>query len=143
MARAALKKTIKPVERNTGTGSWKPKLGRPLGSKNRSAVAPLKATTSATRSALSRKAVPSAPKMSKAELELQLAKSERLVARLREQNKELKTIVKAAAAPKEAKPAAEPVQPVGKSVPATKAARPRVTKAAKPSRSVEDDHASE
>ena len=81
--------------------------------------------------------------MSKAELEVQLAKSVRLVARLREQNKELKTIFKAAAAPKEAKPAAEPVQPVGKSVPAIKAVKPRVTKAAKPKKGVEDDHAPE
>ena len=81
--------------------------------------------------------------MSKAELELQLAKSDRLVQRLREQNKELKAIVKAAAAPKEATPAAEPVQPVVKSVPATRADKPRVPRAVKPSKGVEDDHASE
>lgn len=143
MARAATKKTIKPAARSTVMASSKPKVGRPLGSKNRSSAVPLKATTSPTRSVMSRKAAPAAPKMNKAELELQLAKLERLVTRLREQNKELKTLVKAAEAPKEAKPAMKVARGIVKPVPAIKTRKPRVPKTEQPSEVVESDNASE
>ena len=143
MARAAIKKTIKPAARSTTTASSRPKVGRPPGSKNRSTAAPLKAATPPTRSVVSRKAAPVAPKMNKAELELQLAKLERLVTRLREQNKELKALAKPAEAPKEAKPAAKPARATLKPIPATKTRKPRVSKAAKPSEVVEADNASE
>src|SRR3978361_994767 len=94
MARAAIKKTVKPAAGSTRTGPAKPKLGRPAGSKNRSPVVSLKAANPPTRSTASRKAAPVAPKLNKAELEVHVAKLERLVARLREQNKELKALAK-------------------------------------------------
>ena len=69
------------------------RLGRPPGSKNR--VKPSAPTTAAsvartTRAAPRKAAAPAAPKLSKAELEHQVVKLERTIARLRKQNAELK-----------------------------------------------------
>ena len=142
MARTAVKKTIKPKARSTATTLSKPKVGRPLGSKNRSSVVPLKAATSPTRSVVSRKAAPAAPKMNKAELEVQLVKLERLVSRLREQNKELKILARSAEAPKEGKPAVKQARATVKPVAVIKTRKPRVSKAAIFSKALEEDDAS-
>lgn len=94
MRRPLLKKTpTKPLEIATIALS-KRKRGRPPGSKNRVAAEPRKTSAAVARAVASPKAPERAPKMSKAELEAQLAKLERTVARLREQNKDLKRLVR-------------------------------------------------
>ena len=96
----------------------KKRLGRPPGSKNR---VPAKAKADTPRSA--RKSVaPAAPRLNKAELEAQLARLERAVARLRKQNAELKHAAKEAAA------APEP-EPVPTRKPKRTAAAPKATRA--------------
>ena len=76
-------------------------------------------------------------------MEVQLAKLERLVARLREQNKELKAIVESAEAPKQAIPETKPARRVSKSAPATRTRKPRVSKTVDVDVTVKDDNASE
>ena len=143
MARAATKKPATSTAQSTKTGSSKSKRGRPVGSKNRSSVAPLKAASGPTRSTAAQKAVPVAPKLNKAELEVQLAKLERLVVRLREQNKELKAIVKSAQAPKQAIPETKLVRDDAKSAPAAKTRKPRASKTVSAAVAVEDANPSE
>ncbi len=89
------------------------RLGRPLGSKNKTSLKSKTRTpaTASRRVAAKTSAVPAAPKMSKAALELHVAKLERSIARLRKQNAELKQTArdepeKAPAAKAPAKPAA-------------------------------------
>ena len=106
MARTATKKQLTKSLRMSESMTPKPKRGRPLGSKNRALAEPNKTTRSAARMATSRKAPPAMPKLSKAELEAQLAKLERAVSRLREQNKELKRLVREGAEAAEAAAAA-------------------------------------
>ncbi len=81
----------------------KKRLGRPPGSKNR---IPAKAAGAArsTRNA----AAPAAPRLNKAELEAQVAKLERTVARLRKQNAGLKQAAEEAAAAPEPEPTRKP-----------------------------------
>ena len=97
MARATTTKRAAPKARAKAVAAApKRKPGRPLGSTNaRSSV------TKASKAATKRQAAPKAavrasairaPKLSKAELEIQVAKLERSVARLRDKNKELKQV---------------------------------------------------
>ena len=92
MARTTTKTTRAPAKRAPEPAPKK-RVGRPVGSKNRvpatvtkarSAPAPVQKRTAA------RKAPPAAPKLNKAELEAQVVKLERTVARLRKQNAEMK-----------------------------------------------------
>lgn len=93
MARTTTKTTRAPAKR-TPEPAPKKRVGRPVGSKNRvpaaavtkarSAPAPVQKRTAA------RKAPPAAPKLNKAELEAQVVKLERTIARLRKQNAEMK-----------------------------------------------------
>ena len=93
---------IRSSSRRAAEPAPKKRLGRPPGSKNR---VPAKAagTTRSTRKA----AAPAAPRLNKAELEAQLVKLERTVARLRKQNAELKQAAKEAAVPAAPEPAPE------------------------------------
>ena len=138
IARVAIKKTAKSTAPSTGTRLAKPKLGSPAGSKNRSSTASVKAASRPTRSTASRKTDPVAPRLNKAELEVQLAKFEHLVACLRKQNKELKAIVKSAEVPKEGTPAARPARRVATPAPATKTRKPRTSKSVNADAAVED-----
>lgn len=90
MARAT--KTTRASAKRATEPTPKKRLGRPLGSKNRvpTPARAKSAPASATKRGAVRKAAPAAPKMNKAELEAQVLKLERSIARLRKQNTELK-----------------------------------------------------
>ena len=109
----------------------KPKRGRPPGSKNRVPAEPTRTTRTAARLATSRKAPLAAPKLNKAELEVQLVKLERAVSRLREQNKELKRLVREGAEAAELAAAAAPT-PSRSRVRAAAAPKAARTRSAKP-----------
>ena len=68
------------------------------------------------------------PKLSKAELEAQLVKLERAVSRLREQNKELKRLVREGAETAEPAAAPTPTRRSTRTAAAPKAARTRASK---------------
>ena len=97
MARTATKKQLTKSLRMSESMTPKPKRGRPPSSRNHTVAEPNKATRAAARTAPSLKAPPAMPKPSKAELEAQLVKLERAVSRLREQNKELKRLLRGGA----------------------------------------------
>ena len=128
MARTATKKPSTKSLRSTGTLSPTPKRGRPPGSKNRIAAEPRKTTRQTARTAASRKAPPATPKPSKAELEAQVVKLERTVSRLREQNKELKRLVRDAAETAELAAAAREPTRRSSRVAAARSRRPRSSK---------------
>ena len=94
MARTATKKSSTKVSTIIGNVVPKPKRGRPPGSKNRVPAESTKTTRAAARTAAARKSPLATPKLNKAEVEAQLVKLERTVSRLREQNKELKRLVR-------------------------------------------------
>ncbi|MGI4796582.1 MAG: hypothetical protein ACRYG8_21485 [Janthinobacterium lividum] len=78
----------------------KKRLGRPPGSKNKAVSKPKAAAASvaAGRAAPKRATAAVAPTLNKAELEQQIIKLERTIARLRKQNAELKTVAREEAA---------------------------------------------
>ncbi len=91
MARST--KTARTSSRRAPEAAPRKRLGRPLGSKNKvtSATKAKAAPLARTARAASRKtAAPATPKLNKAELEQQVVKLERIIARLRKQNAELK-----------------------------------------------------
>ncbi len=105
MARAAVK-SRSATSRTVADAAPKRRPGRPPGVKNRVKATPAKATRTTKATA----AAKAAPKRNKAELEAHVIKLERTVARLREQNKEMK---RAAAAPAETpEPPAAVAKPV-------------------------------
>ncbi len=106
----------------------KPKRGRPFGSKNRLPAEPTKTTRAAARTASARKSPPAAPKLSKAELEAQLVKLERTVSRLREQNKELKHVVREGAETAESAAAPTPTRRNTKVAAVPKSRSPKLSK---------------
>ena len=124
--------------RRAAEPALKKRLGRPPGSKNR---VPTKAKAGAARSAR-KLAVPAAPRLNKAELEAQLAKLERMVARLRKQNAELKQAAQETAAAPEPEPA--PTRRPRRTAAAPKTARTRRNASADAaSTPVEPDEAAE
>ena len=95
--RISTKRELKPTQTKRN--------GRPLGSKNRpkaAAAAKPRPVTRTTRAASGKTPAPAAPKFSKAELEQQVVRLERTIARLRRQNGEFKRVAR-----EEAREAAE------------------------------------
>ena len=90
---ARIRKTTATSTKRAPEPAPKKRLGRPLGSKNRvtSAGKAKAAPVASTGHGVSKKtAAPVVPKLNKAELEHQVIKLERTIARLRKQNAELK-----------------------------------------------------
>ena len=161
MARAT--KTIRTSARRELGPAPKKRIGRPLGSKNRTksaSAAKAAPITRTTRAAPRKTSAAAVPKSSKAELEQQVVKLERTIARLRKQNTELKQasreealeaapapVAKTRRAPKRA--AASTTRRGGRAVtepaaeaPAAKAAAKRTARGStkpKPSRAAEPD----
>ena len=104
------------------------RLGRPLGSKNKTSLKAKTRTpaTASRRLAPKKSAAPAAPKMSKAALELHVAKLERSIARLRKQNAELKQTVRDD--PEKAPVAKASTKPVGAIAAKPKRAAPSRTR---------------
>lgn len=129
MARST--KTTAAAAKRAPEPAPKKRIGRPVGSKNRAPVAKTKpARAAATPQKAGRKvAAPATPKMNKAELEAQVVKLERTIARLRKANADLKQTARAepVEAPKPA-PAAAPT-------PAKKPKRAAAPKTRKPAKS--------
>lgn len=103
MARTA--KTTRTSGRSKAEPAPKKRLGRPIGSKNHSSSNAKAAPVAAAKRSVAKKAVaPATLKLNKAELEAQIVKLERTIARLRKQNTELKQTERADAveAPKAA-----------------------------------------
>jgi exonuclease VII small subunit len=114
MARATTK--IRTSRKSVAEASPKRRPGRPVGSKNRKVVASVLERSSkakAPRSPTTRTTA-AAPKMNKAELEARVAKLERTVTRLREQNKELKRAALDAAEQRDALEAAQQAKPASR-----------------------------
>lgn len=111
MARATATKS-RTTHKAAAEAPSKRRPGRPAGSKNRTAIASVPASSreAKTRRTQNAKAA-AAPKMNKAELEAHVAKLERTVARLRAQNKELKRAVADAAEQRDALEAAQQAKP--------------------------------
>lgn len=80
-------KATSDVANNVSEPTPKKRIGRPPGSKNRVAAAPV---ASVKRATPKKAAAPAASKLNKAELEYQVIKLERTIARLRKQNAEFK-----------------------------------------------------
>ena len=140
MARTA--KTTRAPGKPKAEPAPKKRLGRPVGSKNRTtATVKAKAApiTAAKRAVAKKPAIPTAPKLNKAELEHQVIKLERTIARLRKQNAELKQTAREDAV-EAAKPAAAPAaapdkQPARAAAPKSRRA---LKKAAEPEVAVAD-----
>ena len=111
----------RPSSRRAAEPAPKKRLGRPPGSKNR---VPAKAKADTSRSAR-KPAAAAAPRLKKAELEAQVTRLERAVARLRKQNAELKQAAKETAAAPEPEPAPAPARKPRRTAAAPKAARAR------------------
>jgi RNA polymerase primary sigma factor len=93
MARATTKKaSTRSPRAAAGEDAPKRRPGRPLGSTNAKKPPAARSRRTAKPAAASRTAkdAPRAPKMNKAELEAEVTKLERTIARLRSKNKELK-----------------------------------------------------
>jgi exonuclease VII small subunit len=120
MARATTTKS-RPRRKAVAEAVPKRRPGRPLGSKNRKAVASVLGSSSkakTSRSPTTRAAI-ATPRLNKAELEARVAKLERTLTRLREQNKELKRAALDAAEQRDALEAARQAKS------AARAAKPR------------------
>ena len=116
MARATTTKMAARTPRGKAVArAPKRRPGRPLGSTN------AKSGKTAARRSTAAKPVAREPKLSKAELEAQVAKLERSIARLREKNRELKQV-------------ATDAQDRADMIEARHASRPRAAGAAKPGR---------
>ncbi len=124
MARATTTNTPTRKSRSLAVDeAQKRKPGRPVGSTNARKPAPAaKASRPATGRAAAVKPAARAPKLNKAELEAQVGKLERAIARLREKNKELKQAVADGREHQDtlesqlaAKPVAEAVKPARRS----------------------------
>lgn len=127
MARATTKNASTRSSRATaGEDAPKRRPGRPLGSTNAKKPPAARSGRTAKPAATSRTAkdAPRAPKMNKAELEVEVTKLERTVARLRSKNKELKL------AASEAREHADSLesQLSARSTPAASAKAPRATR---------------
>lgn len=142
MARTTTKTTRAPAKR-TPEPAPKKRVGRPVGSKNRvpasvtktrSAPAPVQKRTAA------RKSAPVAPKLNKAELEAQVVKLERTIARLRKQNAEMKQTARQPA------PAPEPAPTVAATPdkkPKRAAAAPKARRSSKRDAAQDNDASAE
>ena len=124
MARATTTNTPTRKSRSLAVDeAQKRKPGRPIGSTNARKSAPAaKASRPSAKRATTAKPAARAPKPNKAELEAQVGKLERSIARLREKNKELKQAVADGREHQDtlesqlaAKPVAEPAKPARKS----------------------------
>ncbi|MGI4794185.1 MAG: hypothetical protein ACRYG8_08915 [Janthinobacterium lividum] len=138
MARTA--KTTRAPGRSKAEPAPKKRIGRPVGSKNRTPSKAKAAPVAAAKRTVAKKvAAPAAPKLNKAELEHQVIKLERTIARLRKQNADLKQTARedAIEAPKAAAvPVVAPdIKPKRASTPKTRRS-PR--KAAEPETAVSD-----
>ena len=130
MARATKAATTR---RPAAAAEPKKKIGRPLGSKNRVSAAAKVKNVATARKPVSRRVstAPAQIRMNKAELEAQVAKLERSLARVRTQNAELKQALKEAELPAKAAtplPSAS-AKTAGKNIGSTPAKRGRRTKA--------------
>ena len=124
MARATSSNSTARKSRSLAIGdSQKRKPGRPVGSTNaKKPAAAAKAAKPAAKRVTAPKPAARAPKLNKAELEVQVGKLERTIVRLRDKNKELKQAVADARdhqdtleAQLAAKPIAEAAKPPRKS----------------------------